>query len=365
MNAYQQRILQAAPKFRFYFTGVRRLGIIPDTPKGREWAVTQGATHLSALQFHRCDVNGQVAAQQWGDFCCTLISRSPGTGRQKFIDALREALAHLFIGGLQALHPASVTLIHQGEQSMGLCIPATFFGLLPGASYLGEFYKGFAAQMDGWLRECWSGIAVHYDSRVRALNSPLPAGDYAVPMLAENVLAWSNSELRHWAMSPRSVMAAGCGTSGIDSELKGELLASAKRNGSTPELSWRSLIPLVDEAGALSCQKGRSMEGCRCAIKLVQWFRGRGLGEFRQRDALRAVDGSYRRDQGVEEALRTLSAHRYIQECPTPNFSYPGRRTRWFVINPAAHHPPKNADVNRQKPTQIWRTGNLGPSILR
>jgi hypothetical protein len=107
----------------------------------------------------------------------------------------------------------------------------------------------------------------------------------------------------------------------------------ALMRGETPR--WEPLMPLVDPRGLPYCP-GSTMRGVKCAVRLLAWINGDGITEFRRRDALRAVDGTFSLSDGAEEALGILSRHGAIRECAPLGGGTPGRKSgTWWIVNPS------------------------------
>jgi hypothetical protein len=173
-------------------------------------------------------------------------------------------------------------------------------------------------------------------------NQALPSGGYAVPMSLDEYFYWSEMDLGRRAATPCELNDLRCDQS-IPSHLLDAILQASENNVLRPDApprDWLPFVPLISPNAASGCDANYSVAGLKCAIRLIAWCRSNKVYEFRQRNALQAVDGTFTLDYGVSEGLAILQSHGYLRECPFPRFSYRGRRPRWFVVNPSLFSAP-------------------------
>lgn len=339
MNTTQRKILFEAPKFRlFYCRGDRKKGLIPDSRKGRQWALAQGATHFSALSFNRPDGTGLPPAWRWGDFYFRL------SDQQRSLSQIKAALEHAVYRILR-IDPASVKATYLGPQAVGITLPGTFFQNTPEMPARLDHYSALARILKRWVEGNNSkaphpnrtSLRFHYHALMDAENRALPIGGYAVPMPLDEFLIMSEGDLVIRSTKPCDLGEFGYGRS-ISPDFLTMVHDEARSTLPclTPaEPDRLPHIPLVAPNGTSTCATHYSFDGGKCAIKLVNWCRSKGVSEFSQRNVLRKFDGSFTLDSGISEALDILLSHGHVRECLFPNFSYPGRRPRWFVVNPS------------------------------
>jgi hypothetical protein len=344
MSTTQRKILFEAPKFRlFYCRGDRKKGLIPDNRKGRQWALAQGATHFGALSFNRPDGNGLPPAWRWGDFYFRL------SDQQRSLRQIKAALEYAVYRILR-IDPASVKATYLGPQAVGITLPATFFENTPEMPTRLDHYSALARILKGWVEGNNSkaphpnrtGLRFHYHSLMDADNHALPCGGYAVPMPLNEFLIMSEGDLISRSTKPCDIGEFGYGRS-TSPYILTMVHDEARRTPpcpTPPQSDWLPHIPLVAPNGTSTCAIHHSFDGVKCAIKLVTWCRNKGVNEFRQRNVLRAFDGSFTLDDGISEALGILLSQGHLRECLFPNYSYPGRRPRWFVVNPSVFSTP-------------------------
>ena len=349
MTPHQRKILQEAPKFRYYYLPeTRERQLIPDADNdtdraaARKYALNWGATHFSARSFYRFEVDGQPSPHQFGDFYCRLTAqRFDALTAIRRMLLLAEALAFC---KLRISVQQSVRFTYLGEWRLGMTIPAAVFGLEGGSPVLRDYYLVLAEEMRKWAVEFGFGdIEISHDDGIDVENCQLSHGAYAVPLMWDELAAMCEGGSLQAILSPRSAPSIAF-RERINTEVHFDVMCEAKsrwtarrKAGGAPKREWPTLRPLIDDTGASACGSAHSEAAVKCAIKLLAgWFRPRGISEFRRQNALRAVGGSFTLDNGVADALQILMAHNYLQECPFPAYRYPGRRpSPWYLVNPA------------------------------
>lgn len=345
MTPHQKAILRAAPRYLYFYREAEcGQGIIPDTAKARRWAVEQGGVEFDAFPFHRFDAGGTPRRLGPADFSfrvshyryslATLVARA------------HEMLRATFERHFQLPDTSFLRATYVDERAIQLDIPYAFFDFDDEIPYFfPEFYKTLSASLRAWTGELGFGeVHIVHPDRVAASNGRRPNGRCAVSMAWDDFRMLAARASGGELGAPRTVVNHSCPYR-IDKGMKDDLLGATRRainqryrvpRGVAGQgRLWRPLTPLIDASGAVTCSVALSDRAVRCAIKLTAWFRSCGVTEFRRRDALRAVDGSFTLTDGVADALAVLIAHGYLMECPFPPYAYSGKRVSpWFVVNP-------------------------------
>jgi hypothetical protein len=347
MALTQSRIFQSAPRYRHFYIREHdcpAIGhLIPDTTNARKRALVQGATHFDALTFLRFDETSAPARRLFGDFYCRLIGhRFAG---DDLFQIAASVIPNIFMYPLQA-DVSAVSITYVNEHVVGITIPASMFGMEDGSPLLDRIYRTFADWLQREVRKQAPSIFIGYDGSVDAANRPYGNGTFAVPLTWDEYGAASPEKLKQLSRSPREVSPAPS-SSRFPKELLSHIENSAGHQHrlamqsaagqvmGNPALAWTASSPLVDERGALVCM-GASPEGIKCALRILNWLRFSKISEFRQRDALRTVDGTFTLGYGAGEALNLLTHHAYIRVCEFPEYDYPGRRpSPWYIVSPA------------------------------
>jgi hypothetical protein len=341
MTPHQARIVANAPKFRYFrVPGMYRDFLIPDTDSGRGLAIRSGAAVISAFPIYRFDVDGKAVHSLRGDLYFRLLF-SRGYAAENRLRALR-LFREVFEFRLRVWDCSFIRLTYLGNRKIGVTIPHEYFGMWGQSAQLPRFYDMFLARVRQLVIESgFADITIHRSGWVDVENRRLMEGTNAVPFAWDEFNCMSELDYARAVRSPREVPPIPC-RAGLESNLGSELQRQASPPGYTdPEQQRQRGLrcvlskPLIDAGtGALACGLGYDDGSAKCALRLEAWWRREGIEEFRGRDACRAVDGTYK-EVIVGQALRILIAHGYVQECPFPPYSHPGRRpSAWFLVNP-------------------------------
>lgn len=340
MSPLQRKIFSEAPKFRFYSCGsIRKKELIPDSCKSRQWALRQGATHFSTFAFNRLDGRGLATVGRWGDFYFRIADQERTHRR------IKEALRGI-VDVILRIDASSVKVTYLGSQTTGITLPQSYFDRTNGMPCRRDHYWALARIFRQWFEGPHpkslpfdrTGLRFHYSEWMDADNRALSSGGYAVPMSLDEYFYLSEMGLRRRTATPSDLNDLRCEQL-IPFHLKEAIRHASKKNAlrtDSPPRDWLPIVPLISPSGASGCNVNCSVSGIKCAIKLIAWCRSNKVYEFSQRNALQAVDGTFTRDHGVSEGLAILQSHGYLRECAFPKLSYPGRRPRWFVVNPSA-----------------------------
>ncbi|MBP2312941.1 hypothetical protein [Azospirillum soli] len=349
MTPHQTRILRGAPRYLYFYRNVNwGNGLIPDTPKARQWAVEQGARLFDAVPLYRFEVDG--TPQRWGPGNFSFrVSRYPD--RLPVLTArVSEMLNTVLRRRLNVPETSFLRATYIGEQDVEIGFPHAFFSLEENFQHLAEFHKAFAESFKVWARDLGFGdVCIKHRPCVVADNCTQPDGRRAISMPWDEFCSLSAQGIGSALDVPRPVPGIPCRhhigsankcelvTIALSAVSKRQRLDTTAFSATTGDCrAWRPLIPLLDASGVSACSSAFPERTVRCAIKLVAWLRSCGVTEFRRRDALRAVDGTFTLNKGVADALTVLIAHGHLKECPFPPYSYPGKRASpWFIVNPA------------------------------
>lgn len=301
----QRRILKEAPRYRgFYTCGLWR-GYVHDTEAGRAAAISMGATHFDPLTFHRLDPGGNPAPGLWG--CFFYRFRASQTFEKEVVNFLREYVATLDDG--------DVCVIDGKDGSYDLYLSPRLFLCQSPLYGLPETYNAVA-------RGLARGLSLP-GAEVQCVKASL------IPANGENIL--------------RKPLSFGSGV--------GTIFDMQKPHPRKPP-AFPPISALINERGGIACGMEYSHDGVRCARMLETRFLQKSIEEFTQRDALRAADGTFTLNCGVEEALLLLEAAGHIVRCPDLTPRSKGRRSTWFLVNP---------EVLRQRRPSIYDGSVLIP----
>lgn len=308
MTPAQWEIFQEAPRYRGFYRCGLWCGYVHDTEKGREKARSQGATHFDPLTFHRLDPGGRPAPSLWG--CFFYKFRARRAFREDVFDYLRWRVPDLDDG--------DVCVFDCKDGHYDLYLSPRLFSYKSALDGLPETYEAFARQLASDLSAP--------GAEVRCIPDSL------IPVDREDIL--------------RKPLLFGSGV---------RTLFQMKKPHPRKLPVFPRISALINERGEIACGMGHSSDGVKCAITLESRFRQNCIVEFTQRNALRAVGGTFTLDCGVEEALRILVATGHIVECPDLSPKSNGRRSTWFLVNP---------EVLRQGGASIYDGSMLIPHEL-
>lgn len=283
----QRRILKEAPRYRGFYTCDYWRGYVHDTEAGRATAISLGATHFDPLTFHRLDPGGKPAPGLWG--CFFYKFRASRTFKKDVVDFLCEHGVTLDDG--------DVCVIDGRDGSYDLYLSPRLFLRQSPPYGLPETYNAVARRLAGDLS--------------------LPGSE--VQCVKASLIPANCEDIHRRPLSFGSDVRAPFGMQ--------------KPHPRKPP-TFPPISALINERGGIACGVEHSNDGVRCALMLETRFRQKGIEEFTQRDALRAADGTFTLDRGVEEALRLLEATGHIVRCPDLTPRSPGRRSTWFLVNP-------------------------------
>lgn len=308
MTPAQWKIFQEAPRYRGFYIGDCWHGYVHDTEKGRAKARLQGATHFDPLTLHRLDPGGSPAPSLWGCFFYKFRA-----GR-----SFKQDVANYLGWHVPDLEDGDVCIIDGKDGYCDLYLSPRLFSCKSALYGLHETHDEVARKLARDL-----GMLGPEVGRVRPC---------LIPESREDIL--------------RKPLLFGSGV---------RTLFQMKKPHPRKLPVFPRISALINERGEISCGMGHSNDGVKCAITLESRFRQKRIEEFTQRDALRAVDGTFTLDCGVEEALRILVATGHILECPDLSPKSNGRRPTWFLVNP---------EVLRQKGASIYDGSVLIPHEL-
>lgn len=288
----QKQIFKEAPRYRSFYTCDLWRGYVHDTENGRATAISQGATHFAPLTFHRLDPGGNPAFSRWGCFYYQFRTKH---NFEAAISEIRRVYLRDQGNSIQATEKAGFTY--------DLYIPSWLFPYEAFQSNLHLHYNTFSKHLTSF----WGRLGLEV---VRRGPSNIPA------------------EYKHlFREAPNERIF-------IPSSLHAETLR-VMRSPPPPESPiFPPIKPLTNSVGEIACGQGHSVAGVKCAITLLAYFRAGKIEEFTQRDASRAVTGTFTLDFGVLEALRILVATGHIVKCPELFPLSTGGRSHWFLVNP-------------------------------
>jgi len=343
----QLEIFGNAPFYTKYFAGSGGKGhLIPDTPKAKHWAIQQGATHFETFSVLRAGNHHPAPLFLKGDI--SFVFSTYQTKPRLAFTSLKAKLKNFFPPYLGAGACNSIMVQMIGPNCYALSLPCHIFGLKYGGLYLQEYAEQIAYDFN-------------YAQRIRNAESPeaycnlftkiaIPGTEWAKCMrVTEHT--WRTFEMltydEIWNSSqsnsvPRLHCASEPDNHTIDTGTLERLSYLAPKRWSTKyrsnnyESLWKPPLPLLSSQHNITAHPHEASDiGVKCAISLLQWCRQFKITEFRRRDASRAVDGTFTRDYGLDEALNILLAHGYLREFTMPRYTYPGRRpSPWYVLNP-------------------------------
>jgi len=287
MTPAQWEIFKEAPRYRGFYIGDCWRGYVHDTEKGREKARSQKATHFDPLTFHRLDPGGRLAPSLWGCFFYKFRA-----GR-----SFKEDVANYLRWHVPDLEDGDVCVIDGKDGHYDLYLSPRLFS----------------------CKSALYGLRETYDSMARELARDLSAPGAEVRCIPDSLIPFDREDVLSKSLSFGS---------GVRTPFQ------MKKPHPRKPLVFPRIRPLINERGEIGCGMGHSNDGVKCAITLESRFRQKCIVEFTQRDALRAVDGTFTLDCGVEEALRILVATGHILECPDLSPKSNGRRPTWFLVNP-------------------------------
>lgn len=350
MSPYQRQIIEDAPRSIFFYTNARRAGLIPNTPKARQWAVEKrGATHFDMFSFHRLNIDKKPCSYKVGDFYCVIRTKNnQHIGSSHVLECIIPALSSYF--GLGDLSPCK--LVFLGRHTLGLSLPARIFGIEHGSDILPYLYKLFCDRLSCFVYGEYPGeFDINFVDRVDAENKNISSNIYAVPFLVGEVESFSSDFLESISRTPRAAPAVKCSQMIRDDVLMDLKMdaRSQKSNRVKNVVSFQPNQPIALGAPVAETpisNPEQEFSAMNCARKLVSRIHTRGIHEFCRRDALRAVSGTQwlngksGKGGGVADALDILVAHGYIKACPFLPIDFPcGRPSPWYVVNPGVYLP--------------------------
>ena len=352
-SALQRRIFRCAPRFHDVHLpspdgeGPPRVKLIPDTPKARQRALEDGATHFDTLSFLRREESWASPRMLFGAFYCHLMV-TEGVAAERLFADIAALIPDISPQGFLLRDVVSISFTHLRLDgiTIGMAIPARAFGMEGGSPVLSEFYEAVAEEFQRQFSVRGAGyLRVVYRPLTEVRNQKLPLEQYAIPLTFQEFVACSPKQLRITAAQPRripDIPSQGCMR---NEALRRDLIREAEsryRRRMTMTAAkrkvvvrpWLQPMPLIDANGQSACP-GATMDGLKCAIKLQTWIRQQGITEFRCRNASQAVSGTFTLDNGLDEALDILSRHGFIRECEPFVYNSRGRRSGpWQVLNP-------------------------------
>ena len=359
MSPYQRKIIEGAPRHKFFYVNGRRAGLIPDTEKARRWAVEKrGATHFDVFSFHRFNINKKPSSYKVGDFYCVIRSKSnKHIGDSPVLACINTELTLSF----KLLDLSACRLIYLGRSALGLSLPATIFGIEHGNDILPLLYMLFCDGLSRAVSRQYPGeFIIQYSDRIDAENKKINSNSYAVPFFINEAESFSEHFFENISKTPRTLPVVNSPQM-IGDVVLGDLRMTALAAWQQNSRKFRDNMsfepgPLrvlgTSIAAPPMCSPNLVVSAMKCATKLVSRFRTKGIHEFRRRDALIAVSGTewlygkYGNGGGVADALIILISYGYIKECPFPPIDFPcGRPSPWYVVNPGV--------FSRQDPTHI------------
>ncbi len=330
-SARQCKIYKSAPRYRTvvlpHAGGGRRrqVRLIPDSSKSLLRALSEEAkADFGLLSFCRSDCDWAPPKHLFGDFICRIKADS------RSVDVLSvdtmASLLHNILVSVMGLGDSADYQVKVDTDALVLRVFDVALGLEGGSHILNHLYTALAHEIEN------------------AISSFVPvevALSHVVPGAVLFALEEERSLSCGYCSGHFSDRSGGVGTRRDDAFLR-KVWSTAERMWLTQQalmrmkpLCWEAVTPLVDPRGLSNCP-GATMRGLKCAIRLRAWINGDGIVEFRRRDALRAVDGSFTLGDGVEEALSILSQHGVIRECPPFGGNTPGRKPgAWWIVNPS------------------------------
>lgn len=308
MTPAQWKIFQEAPRYRGFYRCDLWCGYVHDTEKGRAKARSLKATHFDPLTFHRLDPGGKPALSLWG--CFFYKFRARRAFREDVFDYLRWRIPNL--------EDDDVCAFDCKDGHYDLYLSPRLFSYKSALDGLPETYEAFARQLASDLSAP--------GAEVRCIPDSL------IPVDREDILSKSLS------------FGPGMRT-----------LFQLRKPHPRKPLVFPRISALINERGEIGCGMRHANDGVKCAVTLESRLSQKRILEFTQRDALRAVDGTFALGCGVEEALRILVAIGHIVECPDLSPKSNGRRSTWFLVNP---------EVLRQGGASIYDGSMLIPHEL-
>lgn len=322
------------PKDEYF---VSPFSVVPDTHACRDRVAAAGAGYFDTLSFLRPNEPWAPPRRFFGDFY-GKICLAPGIAcGEKIGTVLVDLLSGVLFSRFHWLDSSTLRFVHLSFDSsvVGVKIPAAAFGMEAGSPYLHEVYEIFAKVLTDLAVADWRTrqMKITFSSRTPASNSNLGSHGFAVQMTCVDMYEKSAESIRQYASAPKEAdtPTTTCQFSGDrfsyilrEAESKGrESLVRRKKQG------WLGILP----CGSTICSS--SPDGIKCAIKLKAWCQTQKVEEFRQRDALVAVDGVFTRDHGVADALSILEQHNIIRACRRPATNSRGRNSgNWYIVNP-------------------------------
>lgn len=313
--------------------------VIPDTSVARARAAADGASRFDTLSFNRPDEPWAPHRRLFGDFY-GLLHPARGYSGEEIRTALVDQLAGTLSGRFQWCDWTAMRFVHLRYNSLviGVKIPAAAFGMEAGSPYLHTIYRRFAEALTnvatGGTRQPFQ---IEFSDQTVVPNLYRGLDGFAVSMTYDDIHGKSASDVRRHASEPRDI-----DTLASASLLGGDhfwtVLQEAK-NAWEESLAtrlkpeWLDIVPIFGPHDYAS--RIPTIDGTKCAMKLKAWMQAQDVREFRQRDALAAVDGTFTRDHGVAEALNILEQHNVVRTCSRPATRYPGRPPGdWYIVNP-------------------------------
>ncbi|MGE4338520.1 MAG: hypothetical protein AB7E55_21440 [Pigmentiphaga sp.] len=314
--------------------------VVPDTPVGRDRVVAAGAGYFDTLSFLRPDEPWAPPRRFFGDFYGKLSLDTRLIGGEKIGTALVDLLCGHLAGRLLWQGFAALRFVHLSFASslIGIKIPAGAFGMAAGSPYLHYVYDTFAEVLTNLITEGKRpGLQVTYSRRVPAPNLDIKSQGFAVQMKCDDIWGKSANDILLHASEPKEA-----DTPTTTCQFSGDHFCYILRHAESKwqeslalrkQPKWLGILPILNPCGSTICFS--SPEGIKCAIKLKAWCQTQRVEEFRQRDALVAVDGTFTRDHGVAEALSILEQHNIIRACRRPATNSRGRNSGgWYIVNP-------------------------------
>lgn len=344
----QKDIFRNSPRFLNYYlkedTRHQHPCLIQDTPNARKRALAAGAVYFDTLSFLRREYSLAEERRYFGDFYC-VISRHNDLPIERFLYNVSDDIPNnlMIRFNLEDIRAFSFLYLSYEGNVIGIRISAAAFGMLNGAPFLHEIYHNFSKSL--LAPPTFSSrprMEVQYTPFMDAPNRRLPLGEHAVPLTQEEIHGASLDDLRQLASIPREIPPLKCARSMGNREFlqiqaQGEAQGRKKltdHGSKSAKPHWPSHTPLIKPSGTPS-DPDVSGNDIKCALHLSEWIRRRGIREFRQRDALKAVDGTFKRDSGVVQALIILQNHNVISVCEPLVPTLPGRPVGpWFIVNP-------------------------------
>ena len=353
MTRTQQKIINRAPRLLLYHTETGQKGLILDTRKARQHAVTKlGATHFNILTFNFFGPDGMGSDYCTGDFCCRIAHKDaepynlrPGL-LPRWINTADVALrARMLLSETFRVDHLDCRCLYLAPCVIAVSISSSAFRKENGGLYLDDLYAETASTLSDRATEL--GLEVSYLPVAPIENIRITSDSFAIPFTLDEASKLGAS-LERLATVTRSTM-------GLIPEWKiNPIVLMELSKQAEPRSQWRlkrvkawwkhapnvgfRSMPVQSPSNNTAQLKAAQ----KCARRLFDWISQNKLSEFGQRDAQRAtqqsLSGLLGDGGGVADALDILVEAHIVLRCPCPALNYwckkPSPR---FLVNPLLH----------------------------